>query len=380
MDSEQSNKDTINNCNTKTKCKASDHYNEVTDFVLAKLPENMLNWIEVNGYDLITICDLKGYLLYVSNSVQKILGYDAKELIGTKAMDYLSPYDQEMLSVKLRNADVENQKCHLSIRNSYGKYIWVESVIGRLYDQENDIDLLVGVTKDMQDKKEAEEMMIRSEKMSVAGQLAAGVAHEIRNPLTSIKGFLQLLQAGIDRKQEYYKIMVEEIEKIETITSELLFISKPMTEARKLERLSDMLNDVILLLRSQAKLSNIEIHLELEDDQYIFCDRSQIKQVFINLIKNAVEAMEDGGNIVVRSATRESVCVIDIIDEGPGIPESILHKLKEPFFTTKKTGTGLGLMISNQIIEKHKGNLEILRNPEKGSTFRIVIPCSAHQF
>ncbi|WP_234400707.1 ATP-binding protein [Virgibacillus senegalensis] len=372
MDSEQRNKET--NIHLTHTTELSDHHHPAIDFMLTSLPDNMLKWIEENGYDLITVCNLDGRVLYISKSVQDMLGYNAEELIGISALELISPYDQSMLKTKFSNYSDESQKFHLSIRNKEGKYIWAESVIGFLRDEENAVDFLVSVTKDIQDKKEAEEMMIRSEKMSIAGQLAAGVAHEIRNPLTSIKGFLQLLQAGIDRKEEYYKIMVDEIEKIETITSELLFISKPMTDDKKMELISELLNDVVVLLRSQAKLKNVDIYIDLDKEQYIFCDRSQIKQVFINLIKNAVEAMKDGGNVYVKGRTTNGSVEIDIIDDGPGIPENILHKLKEPFFTTKKDGTGLGLMISNQIVEKHHGRLEIYSNPDKGSTFCVILP------
>ncbi len=136
-------------------------------------------------------------------------------------------------------------------------------------------------------------------KMSVAGQLAAGIAHEIRNPLTSLKGFLQLLQAGVNRKEEYYQIMVDEIEKMEAITSELLFISKPMTDNKDWENLPELIDDVITLLHPQAKLKNITIVQEGEDRLRLNCDRSQIKQVFINILKNAIEAMDNPGHIKV---------------------------------------------------------------------------------
>src|SRR5699024_11374852 len=116
--------------------------------------------------------------------------------------------------------------------------------------------------KDITDKKEVEEMMVRSEKMSIAGQLAAGVAHEIRNPLTAIKGFLQLLQAGINRNDEYYKIMIDEIEKIEKITSEMLSISKPNTENRQIEPLINMIKEVTFLLEPEANANGIIISVK----------------------------------------------------------------------------------------------------------------------
>jgi two-component system sporulation sensor kinase A len=354
----------------------SNTQNYSPQFKFKNLPENVLDMIENYGYDLITICDKRGKILNVSNAIYRILGYKAEDIIGTSLLHYLSSSDKKMVEKKLKQNERPVQKFIVSLRNIKGKYIWVETMVSFMKDSENGAqDLIVSVTKDITDKKEAEEMMIRSEKMSVAGQLAAGVAHEIRNPLTSLKGFLQLLQAGIDRKEEYYSIMAEEIEKIETITSELLFVSKPMTEAKKVEQLSSMLTDVITLLKAQAKLFTIEIQMDIDEEIKVFCDRLQLKQVFINLIKNAVEEMQNNGGLIqVIANTNESHCFVEIIDEGRGIPDNILHKLKEPFFTTKKDGTGLGLMISSQILEKHGGDLEIMQNKTKGSTFRVILP------
>ncbi|MDC3415018.1 ATP-binding protein [Aquibacillus sp. 3ASR75-11] len=358
------------------RCYDSNIQNYSPQFKYKDLPESILQMIEDYGYDLVAICDRKGKVLNVSSAIHRILGYRSEEIIGTSSLAYIAPKDKKIVLKKLKDNDRRIHKFIISLRNTRGKYIWVETIVSIMKSTEQGgKDQIVSITKDITDKKEAEEMMIRSEKMSVAGQLAAGVAHEIRNPLTSLKGFLQLLQAGIDSKEEYYTIMKEEIEKIETITSELLFVSKPMTEVKKVELLSTLLNDVVTLLQAQAKLFTIEIQVNIHKEIFVYCDRLQIKQVFINLIKNAVEEMqESGGKIQIIADATASICTIDIVDEGPGIPNNIIDKLKEPFFTTKKHGTGLGLMITSQILEKHDGNLEILQNQGKGSTFRVILP------
>ncbi len=182
------------------------------------------------------------------------------------------------------------------------------------------------------------------------------------------------MQAGVNRKDEYYKIMVDEIEKMETITSELLFISKPLTDKKQKESVAKMLQDVIELLKPQAKLKKITFEWDPLQDVFIHCDRSQMKQVFINLIKNAIEAMDEGGTIQLFTYQTETNVVIDVVDQGPGVPEEIIHKLGEPFFTTKQNGTGLGLMITKQILDQHQACLKIVRNADKGSTFSAVLP------
>ncbi|MFD2045751.1 ATP-binding protein [Ornithinibacillus salinisoli] len=341
---------------------------------LSSLPNSMQQWIENKINDMMVIWDNGGKGIYFSKSIEKVLGYKISDLYGSSWRDMISPEDAPYIEeyfVKQENAE---KVLNLHIRTFDGRYIWCECTIEKIKDEINDQIYFLAAVRDISDKKDIEEMMIRSEKMSIAGQLAAGVAHEIRNPLTSIKGFLQLLQAGVNRKDVYYKIMIDEIEKMEKITSELLFISKPLTDQKKEEAVSQMIEDVVKLLKSQAKIKNISINYHKEDELYVYCDRSQIKQVLLNLIKNAIEAMEDSGEINVSVLLIDSYVQIDIRDEGPGIPEEVIHKLGEPFFTTKQSGTGLGIMITKQILERHDATLEILQNEEKGSTFRIRFP------
>lgn len=343
-------------------------------FHLSQLPSIIVDWIEKHGFDFITICDQEGRIIYASSSIEKVLGYHSEDIIGSEVVEYFSPNDQDTF-LKQFEADADyRQEFSIQVRNAIGKYIWLDAAITSIFIKDKKKQLFITLSKDITDKKEAEEMLIRSEKMSVAGQLAAGVVHEIRNPLTSLKGFVDLLQAGIDRKDEYYKIMIDEIEKIETISSELLFISKPLTDKRSDQLVKGMLEDVITLLNTQAKTYNIKLDLQIDDDFIVYCDRTQMKQVFINLIKNAIEEMADGGVIIISVSEKQQKCSVAIIDQGPGIPDHLIHKIKEPFFTTKKEGTGLGLMITSKIVENHHGEFNIRKNLDKGSTFEIILP------
>ncbi|MFD1360467.1 ATP-binding protein [Lentibacillus salinarum] len=342
---------------------------------LASLPSPILQWIDQNMTGFITVWDQYGVIIYISKTVEQLLGYRVTDLMGTKWHEWVSPEDTSYIKQNFDSTLHKQQIFNIHIHNLDGKSIWTENLVTSVKDASGHL-YYIAATKDITDKKEAEEMMIRSEKMSVAGQLAAGIAHEIRNPLTSLKGFLQLLQAGVNKEDEFYKIMVDEIEKMENITSELLFISKPMTDHKVVENLSEMIKDVVTLLKPQADLKNINIQQKQDTTQVVNCDRSQIKQVFTNLFKNAVEAMDEPGFINVNTRLHKDEIEIDISDEGPGIPEDVIHKLGEPFFTTKQNGTGLGLMISRQILERHGGRLDILQNEDKGSTFRVILPQS----
>lgn len=366
--------------NINTERSEVSHRMQVGEFStgLASLPMTLLKWIDENSNDIVTVWGENGKLIFISQSVEQLLGYKPDDLLGSKWYENIAREDVNYL---MKNLDFtkgkDGQTFNIHVRNRNGKYIWTEHVITRLEDMRGK-HYFISIVKDITDKKEAEEMMVRTEKMSVAGQLAAGIAHEIRNPLTSLKGFLQLIQAGVKRKEEYYKIMIDEIEKMETITSELLFISKPLTDNRRVEMIGGMVEDVITLLRPQAGLKNIELAGRISEDYSVYCDRSQIKQVLINLVKNAIEATEDSGEIRIKAGVQKQQLVVEVIDHGAGVPEELIHKLGEPFFTTKQNGTGLGIMIIYQILGKHDGELEIQRNESKGSTFRIKLPYEEH--
>ncbi|WP_047981173.1 ATP-binding protein [Ornithinibacillus contaminans] len=369
----KSNKQEINQVSESTITPYKLEFEPLTNSHLSSLPAFMLNWVEKNSSDVFAVWDSQGIAQFFSSSVERLFGYKAEDLIGKSWHDLVNEEDRDYLIKEFKQDSFSNQTFNIHIKNFDQKFIWCESKIARISESDNDSYCYLSAHRDISDKKEMEEMMIRSEKMSIAGQLAAGIAHEIRNPLTSIKGFLQLLQAGVNRKDVYYKIMIDEIEKMETITSELLFISKPLTDNKQEESVLQMIQDVTELLISQAKLKSITLET-FGEDQVVFCDRSQIKQVLINIIKNAIEAMENPGKITVMITDHDTEVSIDIVDEGPGIDEEVIHKLGEPFFTTKQQGTGLGLMITKQLLERHNAKLEILQNKEKGSTFRILFP------
>ncbi|WP_040955575.1 ATP-binding protein [Virgibacillus sp. SK37] len=338
---------------------------------LSSLTPAMLSWVDKNSYDIILVLNKEGRFIFLSESIERILGFSVEKLVGEKWYEKMSTVDASFIK-KNFNHDAPAQSFSINVLNDKGIYIMFECTIERLIDK--DEVYFISTLRDITDKKESEEMMIRSEKMSVAGQLAAGIAHEIRNPLTSLKGFLQLLQAGLTSKEEYYQIMLEEIEKMEAITTELLFISKPLTDNKRTEAINEMIEDVVMLMNPQAKLKGIQLEFESEETAFVYCDRSQIKQVILNLVKNGIEAMDQPGKITIRLEVNNESIIIRVIDEGGGIPSDLINKIGEPFFTTKQAGTGLGLMISKQILEQHKAILDITQNKDRGSTFHIIFP------
>ncbi|MFD1739809.1 PAS domain S-box protein [Bacillus salitolerans] len=233
------------------------------------------------------------------------------------------------------------------------------------------------VIRDITEIKRTQEYISQSEKLSVVGELAAGIAHEIRNPLTSLRGFTQLLvHKDETTSNPYVPIMLSEIDRINTIVGELLLLAKPNQEDFRTVEITDLLHTVIILMNTQANLHNIEIKFACEkhSKSMIHGLENKLKQVFINLIKNAIEAMPSGGEIVIQLTQFHDHISIEIKDEGCGIPMDILSKVGQPFFTTKEKGTGLGLMVCKSIIESHQGTMRIKSYKNNGTTVILDFP------
>jgi two-component system, sporulation sensor kinase A len=237
---------------------------------------------------------------------------------------------------------------------------------------------LLVIGRNVTEQKKAYEIILKSEKLAVVGELAAGVAHEIRNPLTSIKGFMQLADQNKEFDRNYVQIMLSEISRIESIVSEYLSLAKPNQNSPKsLQNINTLIRNVITLFESQTNLRNITIHSELDLSDQIMCNPNEIKQVLINILKNAIEAIGSHGDIYIylRNVPENGVEII-FIDNGSGIEKERLKKIGEPFFSTKEKGTGLGLLTSNRIIEKHNGTIKIDSEVNKGTTVRVFLPTS----
>ncbi|MDF2926804.1 MAG: Two-component sensor histidine kinaselike protein [Paenibacillaceae bacterium] len=215
-----------------------------------------------------------------------------------------------------------------------------------------------------------------TEKLSVAGQMAAGVAHEIRNPVTVISGYLQLMRKDSTYHKPMVELMLGEVNRIQLIINEFLFLAKPSDPKFALKSIEPIIMDVLRLFSSQAASANVRIthNLTVQLTQ-LSCDENQIKQVLINVIKNALEAMEaEGGELGIDAAERGGFMVIKVTDTGCGIADSDMERIGEPFFSTKENGNGLGVMICRRIVENHNGKFTISSYLGVGTTVDIILP------
>ncbi|WP_078547487.1 PAS domain S-box protein [Litchfieldia alkalitelluris] len=316
---------------------------------------------------------------FINDSGVKMFGAENyTEILGKNIYSFLhKKYHKEMKD--LISLVIHENREHTITKQSWytikGKHFYTEFIcIPTTFIGKPAVQVII---RDISDRKHAEDLMIKSEKLSIAGQLAAGIAHEIRNPLTSIKGFLQLIQTHSKGNETYYQIVFSELNRVEAILSELLVLAKPTEDFFIEVDVRDIIRDVITLLEAQAALQNIQIKLSIPNDvAMITCDENQIKQVFINLIKNSIDSMKDGGIISIAISVCEEYVQLSFKDEGCGIPDSIIDRIGEPFYTTKEKGTGLGLMVSYKIIENHNGLICVESKVNVGTTFNITLPKS----
>ncbi|WP_050770919.1 PAS domain-containing sensor histidine kinase [Bacillus coahuilensis] len=238
-------------------------------------------------------------------------------------------------------------------------------------------NLNLTVIRNITEQVEMQEQLRKSDTLSVVGELAAGIAHEIRNPMTALKGFIQLLENSMQEDHSmYFHVIKSELQRIESIITEFLILAKPQAVQYQDSNLEKIVQETVELLNAQALLHNVQIIIHCDKDlPKIYAEPNQLKQVFINIIKNAIEVMPSGGEVVL-SLTKEkdNEVKISIKDTGAGIPKNKIKKLGEPFYTTKERGTGLGLMVSFKIIREHNGTIEVDSIENEGTTFHIRLP------
>lgn len=262
-----------------------------------------------------------------------------------------------------------------------GNILDVKLLVYPLKNTTEKIEGLVLVIEDISEIKKLENQVRRADKLSAVGELASGVAHEIRNPLGIIKTISQTINEDIkddnieeEEIKEGIGIIIHEIDRANSVIKGLLDFAKPSVCQIKVQSIDKLLKDIVLITNKYAKQQNVKINYICKEDKNILIDGEKLKQAFVNIIFNSVHAMQSGGNLNISLCIQKDWVNISFEDEGTGIPKDKLEKIFEPFYTTKDIGTGLGLSITHRIIEEHKGYINIESEIGKGTKLDIYIP------
>jgi signal transduction histidine kinase len=241
-----------------------------------------------------------------------------------------------------------------------------------IYDNERTLIRVVGSLRDITEMKTTEELLRNTEKLVFAGQLAVSIAHEIKNPLTTVKGMLQL--SNETNTPTHYSLIMSELERMNAIVSEFIILGKPQAVHFKEEQCLTIVEEVLSIFEIQSVMNGVTINRIFEQGLTIRCDRNQIKQVFLNILKNALEALPFGGEIDVHMDVQDNFQRIRFTDNGEGMTDQVLQRIGEPFHTTKPDGNGLGMMIVQKIMASHKGHLVITSEVGAGTTVEVYLP------
>lgn len=298
------------------------------------------------------------------------LEYTREEILKIKPVNLLKP-GQESYYEKIMQ-DLHQQgtikDIELQFLTKTGKVLTFicSCQIMSLDEQDCNLVVLKNITKE----KQLEKDLMRLDRLHLVGEMAASIGHEIRNPMTSVRGFLQLLSINDERSenQEYYTLMIEEIDRANAIITEFLSMARDKAVVLEPRNLNDIVEAIYPMIKAESLMNNKEIRLELGELPLLMLDEKEIRQLVLNLVRNGLEAMEAGGTLIIGSRKDESNCVLYFMDEGEGFAPEMISRAGTPFISTKENGIGLGLAVCYSIAERHNAGLEI----DTGSKGTIV--------
>ncbi|MED1862515.1 ATP-binding protein [Fictibacillus nanhaiensis] len=356
--------------------KALQHTNRNLDISILEL--NNIRTALFEG-TIFSVTDKNDRITQVNDHFCQLTQYTQKELIGqdhgkilysgVHTESFVNQIKQEIKAGRVWNGEICNKA-------KDGSLYWVDTTIVPFLDPEGVAYQHISIQYDVTEKKKTEEILLKSEKVSLIGDLAAGIAHEIRNPLTSIAGLVQLINESDYEKNTFFKdIILTEINRINFIVSELMVLAKPHAVYFSWFNIVESTQNVIDLMQPEANLRNVIISFEKEKDMpLVYGEKNQLTQVIINMIKNAMEALPDGGVISLSAAPVDGHVVLSVKDNGVGMTDEQQKRIGEPFYTTKCNGTGLGLMVCFKIIQNHGGTILVDSKLNEGTSFQITLP------
>jgi two-component system, NtrC family, sensor histidine kinase HydH len=322
--------------------------------------------------------DPQGNIVTLNTRARKILSWKEKWSGKEEIKRQLSPFLESILiHLKEKNPILEHE---VDFSDREGNTIPLSISAAQLISETGEDLGSVVILRDLREIKDLQEKIKNSERLAGLGSLAAGMAHEIRNPLSSIKGFAQYFlkkNPPGSEGQKYSQVIIQEAERLNRVISNLLDFARPKEPVKILTPLEELIRHNVDLIKDEANSKGIQVRTEIEPNiPALLVDTDQMTQVLLNITLNGLEALKEGGLLSIRAFTNKEAknLTVEIEDNGPGMSGEELSKIFDPFFTTKKTGTGLGLAIAFRIIEKHHGSLTVRSQPGSGSIFHIELP------
>ena len=329
-----------------------------------------------NASESIIITDKNHVITFWNDAATSMLGWNRNDVVGKKLEDVIK------IPVASRFAKRGQQEIELDVNDHEGQLLFVALTMTSILDDDGNVEIFTYTMRNLTARAIRQAQMARSERMASLGHMAAGVAHEIGNPLTAISSIIQLLQRKTKDETQLEQLgrVRENINRITRIVRDLVDFSRPKSPEITTMYLNDTINEAIGLLKHDARCRNVQFNLELQSNlPPIQAVPDQLYQVFLNFILNAVDACEriSKPEVTLRSESDDSNVIIQIIDNGSGIPPAIKERIFEPFFTTKEVGkgTGLGLSVSHNIISSLGGSIKV--DSKSGYTcFTVTLPSS----
>ena len=337
----------------------------------------------------VLVIDNEGRLLYANRAAEKMTGLDYARTKGRSVLRLLRDWDWEhLLEVHAQGVpEPEGEWMRLVTREieiDYPAHRFIHFYAMPFNGPDANVKSVLIILRDVSNERKQEASAMESERINAIKNLAAGLAHEIGNPLNALNIHLQLLSRELRevkdeavRKslQELTDVARTEIARLDAINTQFLGAIRPSKPMLAPEQLTEVLEETLKILKTEFKNRAIQVSVDIpEAVPAVRLDRQQIKQVFFNLIKNALEAMPDGGSLKIVFGVGDAFVEISFLDTGVGIPQEELGRIFEPYHTTKKKGSGLGLMIVQRIVEDHGGEIEVASKPGQGACFKIRLP------
>ncbi len=357
---------------------------DVTDYrVLLKkfrASEKRLRAILDTATDAVLSIDENNNILLFNNAAQKIFGYSREEVLG-KGLDILIPpqYGDHARFVKRflkeRTSDIIGKTTSLTALRKGGEQFPIELSLS-YFEMAGEITF-TAIIRDVTEQKRLEKKLLQTERLAAVGHSAAYVAHELKHPLMIIGGFSKQIKAHLDRDKDLKKMdmILEEVGRLERLVAELGDLTKEYNLVMRNTDVNALIRDVVQNMADTYPAHKYRFRKTLSPDvKEIPCDPDKLKQVFINIITNGLQAMNDGGSLSISTEQSSGHIEIRISDEGIGIAEENLQQIFEPFYTTRDNGSGLGLSISYKIIEAHEGDISVESQPSGGTTFIVQLP------